>query len=136
MAIFGGSKRTQQTVNETTVTNTSTGLEDIAGPAVVGSGNVLSVLDGGAIASAFEVGEAAIAMGRETVDDSLGFASDIFGQALGAQADLQSASFAGLQSLAMATSASSDDRVQKIALYAVLALAAVMVLPRLFGKGA
>lgn len=46
--------------------------------------------------------------------------------------DLVSDTVAGFQDLTMQTSASSDDRVTKIATYAVIAVALAMVLPALF----
>lgn len=63
------------------------------------------------------------------------FARDLFGAANDATSRLAADNLSGLTSLAQQTSASSDDRVTKIALYALVAVAAVFILPRIFGKG-
>jgi hypothetical protein len=66
----------------------------------------------------------------------LDFAAELFGSATDAQSKLTQDSLAGINDLALQTSSTSDDRVAKIALYALIAVAAVFILPRLFGKGA
>jgi len=72
----------------------------------------------------------------DAVSDATGgvldFASGLFTDALGAQKQLTDQNLTGLTALAKQTSASADDRVQKVALYAFVAVAAIMILPRLF----
>jgi len=66
----------------------------------------------------------------------LDFAAQLFEDATSAQSNLTDQNLQGLTTLAKQTSASADDRVQKVALYAFVAIAAVLVLPRLFKGGA
>lgn len=66
----------------------------------------------------------------------LDFAAGLFTEATEAQAQLTDQNLSGLTSLAHQTSASADDRVQKVALYAFIALVAALVLPRLIKGGA
>jgi len=66
----------------------------------------------------------------------LDFAAGLFTEATQAQANLTDQNLSGLTSLAHQTSASADDRVQKVALYAFIALVAALVLPRLIKGGA
>lgn len=62
----------------------------------------------------------------------LDFAAGLFGDALGAQKQLTDQNLTGLTALAKQTSASADDRVQNVALYAFIAVAAILILPRIF----
>jgi hypothetical protein len=64
--------------------------------------------------------------------DALDFASEVGGGVLDFARNLVGDTVSGLQSLSMQTSQSSDDRVAKIALYAFVAVAAVLVLPKMF----
>lgn len=64
--------------------------------------------------------------------DALDFASEVGGGVLDFARGLVGDTVSGLQSLSMQTSQSSDDRVAKIALYAFVAVAAVLVLPKMF----
>lgn len=63
----------------------------------------------------------------------LDFASGIFDRAIDAQANLAGQNLNGLTQLARQTSESADDRVSRTAMYAFVAIAAVFVLPALFG---
>lgn len=67
--------------------------------------------------------------------DSLDFARDVGGGVLDFAKGLVGDTVSGLQSLSMQTSSTSDDRVAKIATYAFIAVAALVVLPKLFSKG-
>jgi len=81
----------------------------------------------------------------DTTQNSLGFAGSLVDQlfsfttnaidTVGTQArNLASDSIAGNQSLAVATSESGDDKIVRIGMYAFAAIAAVLVLPAVFGK--
>lgn len=65
---------------------------------------------------------------------ALDFAGNIFDRALSAQSGLASANIGGLTQLAKQTSSSADDRVTRTAMYALMAMAAVFVLPKLVEK--
>jgi hypothetical protein len=60
----------------------------------------------------------------------LDWASNLFDNALTQQSKLADQNLSGLQTLAMQTSASSDDRLQKVVIYALFAVAAIFVLPK------
>jgi hypothetical protein len=62
----------------------------------------------------------------------LDFAESLFGKALTAQSDLTHDSISGLSSLTAQTTATSDDRLQKVIIYAIVAIAVVLVVPRIF----
>lgn len=64
----------------------------------------------------------------------LDFAKSLFDQVTGANQTLTQSNLTGLTGLAKQTSASADDRVTKVAGYALLAIAAAMVLPAIIGK--
>lgn len=66
----------------------------------------------------------------------LDFATGIFDSALRSQQDLTAQNLSGLTALARQTSESADDRVSRTAMYAFAAIAAVFVLPALFGARA
>ncbi len=79
----------------------------------------------------------------DTVADStagvLDFASGLFGQAIKAQTDLTDTNLAGVTGLAKQVSQSAtqstNDAISKVATYALIAVAAIFVLPAIF-KGA
>jgi hypothetical protein len=79
-----------------------------------------------------QAGADTLSFGRSALESSLDFAGDLVGQAIKAQADLTADNLQGLGNLAKQTSASADDRVSKVALYAFAAIAAVFVLPAIF----
>lgn len=64
--------------------------------------------------------------------DALDFASEVGGGVLDFARNLVGDTVSGLQTLSQQTSQSSDDRVAKIAMYAFVAVAAVLVLPKMF----
>ena len=82
MGIFSSSNK-QKTENITDVDNTSVGFQDVQGPAIYGSGNVLTLSDQGAIASAFDYGNAALDLGRDSLDTAAQFAGRAGDQAAG-----------------------------------------------------
>jgi hypothetical protein len=65
--------------------------------------------------------------------DSLDFAAGVGGGVLDFAKGLVGDTVAGLNSLSMQTSASTDDRVAKVAMYAFASVAALVVLPKVFG---
>lgn len=73
--------------------------------------------------------------GGVALGESLDFARDVFEGAGSALREVTQSNLEGLGQLAQQTTASSDDRVAKIAGYALLAVAAAFVLPALM-KGA
>jgi len=118
--------------------------------------NSIRTSDFGAIQGAVEITRDAIELGNETVGrgidladrvtgDTFAFAGDAIERIAdfaetGQQTvvDAVSNAFKGAVSsigeLAMQTSASTDDRVAKVAIYAFSAAAAALILPRVFGK--
>lgn len=72
--------------------------------------------------------------GGVALGESLDFARDVFEGAGSALRNVTESNIAGLTSLAKQTSESADDRVSRTAMYAFAAIAAVFVLPALFGK--
>lgn len=60
----------------------------------------------------------------------LEFASGLFSDALSSQQKLTDQNIAGLTTLATQNSATSEDRIQKIVLYAIVAAAAIFILPK------
>lgn len=80
-----------------------------------------------------QVGEANDRITRfagDSVTGILDFARDLFGDALSAQSDLADQNVAGLTALATQNSASSEDRISKIVIYAIVAIAAAFILPK------
>lgn len=125
--------------------------------------NSIRTSDFGAIAGATEIAKEAFDLGRSAIDANTNLSTDVvdaarfinqdsldFGsEALGVVADLAESgqqsvikaagsmfdqAIAGIKSLALQTSATSDDRVQKIAIVAFVAAAAAVVVPKVFGK--
>ena len=74
--------------------------------------------------------------GGVALGESFDFARDVVSGAGSAVADAVRTNIEGLQSLAHQTSESSDDRVTRVAMYAFAAIAAVFILPKLFGSNA
>lgn len=105
------------------------------------------------VGSAFDFGSDAFAFGTRSLDsvtgfadsalqsnvgvsrDALDFASEVGGGVLDFAKGLVGDTVKGLQDLSMQTSSTSDDRVAKIAMYAFAAVAAAVVLPKIFSKG-
>lgn len=79
--------------------------------------------------------DSALNTNADLARDSLSFASEVGGGVLDFARSLVGDTVSGLQTLSMQTSSSSDDRVAKIAMYAFVAVAAAVVLPKIFGKG-
>jgi hypothetical protein len=104
---------------------------DFAGDAL----SEVATFGGRAIGEVADFGGLAINQLRDAQIAGFDFASDLFDSALSAQANLTESNLDGLGQLAQQTSASADDRVTKVALYAFLAIAAVFVLPKLFERG-
>lgn len=71
--------------------------------------------------------------GGVALGESLDFARDIFEGAGNALKNVTEQNLTGLTGLAKQTSESSDDKVTRTAMYAFAAIAAVFVLPALFG---
>lgn len=151
MGLFDSTSKTA--VTNTTTTNTeqvdksgNTGFQDIGGNLTLSSTSHNTAIDAGAVAAGLNLGGQAIEATRQVNADSIELLSGLVSGALdnsktmardSIEASRQSTAdaIAGFGSLAKATSASTDDRVGKVAMYAFAALAAVFVLPALF-KGA
>lgn len=73
--------------------------------------------------------------GGVALGESFGFARDVVSGAGSAVADAVRTNIEGLQSLARQTSEGADDKVAKIAMYAVIGVVAALALPAMF-KGA
>lgn len=148
--------------------NTGLNLSNIGGGLSLTDSTTINSIDGGALdvaaniaAGAYGLGSQALTgalnFGRTSVDsiakvnaDSLSLLGGLVSGAidnsrtitrdsLAASKDSVQQAISGFQSLATQNSQSSDDRVQKVALYALAAIAAVFILPALFngkGKGA
>lgn len=100
-----------------------------------------------AVRGAFDFGETAIGSQETIARDAISEIAEFgeralemitggFGDALGAQSRLTEQNLGGLTALARETSESADDRVSRTALFAFAAIAAIFVLPALFGKRA
>lgn len=71
-------------------------------------------------------------LARDAVSDALDYGRSMYSAAIGANQATTAANLSGLTALARETSASADDRVSKVAVYALMAVAAAMVLPAIF----
>jgi hypothetical protein len=125
--------------------------------------NSVRTSDFGAVSGAVEISKEALGLGREALQtgasawrtaadlardvnsDSLDFAGNTLEylassaestqkSLLDGARDLFKGSVASISELAMQTSATGDDRVAKVATFAVLAVAAAMILPAVFRK--
>jgi hypothetical protein len=70
----------------------------------------------------------------QSLEAATQFATDAGGSVLDFARDMVGNTVSGFKELTMQTSASTDDRVAKVALYAFAAVAASVVLPKLFAK--
>lgn len=107
-------------------------------------------LGGVAVDRSSELAGRGLNFARDVNADSLDFASDVSANAINRIADFAELGQAtvidaaggifdralnSIGNLAMQTSASTDDRVAKVAVYAILAAAAALVLPAVFKRG-
>jgi len=136
--------------------NAGLNLSNVSGVSLAETTNV-NYVDAGALKTAGDIASGAYALGTSALGlsgsalqtvakantDSLGLLAGLVSgaidnsktltrDALDASAKSVSQAITGFSTLAAQNSQSSDDRVQKVALYALLAVAAVMVLPALF----
>jgi len=140
--------------------NSGLNFSNVGGGVSLQTTTNVNTLDGGALnvagniaSGAYGLGSQALGLGAKSLDaisavnaDSLTLLGGLVSgaidnsrtmarDAIQAGSNTVSSAIAGFKSLAEQNSASSDDRVQKVALYAFLALAAVFVLPPLFKGG-
>lgn len=140
--------------------NSGLNFSNLGGGVSLQSTTNVSTLDGGALnvagniaSGAYGLGSQALGLGGKSLDaisqvnaDSLSLLGGLVSgaidnsrtmarDAIQAGSNTVSSAIAGFKSLAEQNSASSDDRVQKVAIYALLALAAAFVLPSLFKGG-
>jgi len=144
--------------------NSGLNFSNLGGGVSLQSTTNVQTLDGGALnvagniaSGAYGLGSQALGLGAKSLDsiakvnaDSLTLLGGLVSGAIDnsktmardailAGSNTVSSAIAGFKSLAEQNSASSDDRVQKVAIYALVAFAAVMILPKLVkggGKGA
>lgn len=83
-------------------------------------------------ADALNLADRSVSSIADLSDRGFSFAESTLGAALRAVGDATDAAIGGVQSLARQTTASEGDRVSKVAIYAVLAVAAALALPAIF----
>lgn len=115
----------------------SFGGDTVAGALRFGSATVSDAFSFGtrSLDSVTDFADSALQTNVGVTRDALDFAGEAGAGVLDFARNLVGDTVSGLQSLSMQTSQSSDDRVAKIATYAFIAVAAAVVLPKLFGKG-
>ena len=109
-AAGGSADRVARFATESLDANSSLARETLASQSSIAGRAIDSVMDAGA--------------------GVLSFASGLFGDALKSQQTLTDQNIAGLTTLATQNSATSEDRIQKIVLYAIVAAALVFIVPK------
>ena len=161
MALLGGAFESTSST-QTTTTTQNAGFSETGGSAIslnlTGGGKrstvspTVNVLDGGAVKLGFDTANNAISASRYGLDNALDFATDVTSDFTNATLEvLKSAldsshdayadalhvtsdAFGSVQELAKQTSATESDRITKLATYAFLAIAALVILPKVFTK--